>query len=171
VERVRTQREREAIGAVLLSLPEPVRARLEGVHFVSEVPPRMLGLHSFHAASFGRSYDTTSHAVWECHQIDTLAPADRRSTVVLLDGDVFDPLVVLHELGHALDERLGFPSDRLAMKPLDSYAATHRTEAFATAFQSWAVPAGPDKKFFHTRDVLRAHDPATAAFFDGLAIP
>lgn len=174
MDRVRSYAEREAIGVVVRKLPPAIRRRLDGVQVVSEIPPGYLGLHDFRSTNDGHSYDRTSHVAWEMHQ--PLAASDRRTTIVLLDGDAFDPLVVLHELGHALDERLGFASfnpstggARLPMRPLNSYAAQNPSEAFATAFQSWAT-RDPTQRFgFHDHEELRATDPALAALFDRIA--
>lgn len=175
MDRVRTFAERGAISAVVARLPAAIQRRLDGVHFVSNLSPRFLGLHRYEETTDERFYDTTSHVAWEVHQ-SGLRRAERRTTVVLQDGNAFDPLIVLHELGHALDERLGFVSvrpdtwtPRLRIRPLDSYAASAPWEAFATGFQSWATHEPTRSGFFHDAETLRRVDPALASFFDQLA--
>ena len=49
-----------------------------------------------------------------------------------------EPLwVIIHELGHVLDEVLGL--DHTA-QPVTEYATTNRGEAFAEAFTAWIKP-------------------------------
>lgn len=93
-----------------------------------------------------------------------LSALRRRTTVVLLDGDERDHRTILHELGHVLDDRIGF--QRPDFTALDSYAATNQWEAFATAFQSWATPVGPDDCYYHNRQRVLRDAPEAAAFFN-----
>jgi hypothetical protein len=166
MERVRTQREREAIGAVWNNLPKSILDRLGGVGIISNIPAWYIGLHPYRDTTDGRSYDNTSHVVFEVHQ--ELPRSQRQSTIMLLDNDAFDPLVILHEIGHALDERLGLVSFDLSMRPLTNYAKTNCLEAFATGFQAWLTHEPTGRISYPTNDYLRAHDPELAHFFDTL---
>jgi len=165
--RFRRREDAEAIARVLAELPEPIRARLEAVRYVTDHDPAFLGLHSERAGDDGRAYRSTSHCVWP-HNLLHRPASDRRTTIVLQRGEAHDREIVLHELGHALDAALGWYRDPIV--PLDAYAARNRREAFATAFQSWATTTPADAwRFFHDRELLRCRDPRTAALFERLA--
>jgi hypothetical protein len=70
---------------------------------------------------------------------------------------------VIHELGHALDEVLGY--EWLA-KPVSKYARVDPFEAFAEAFTAWVgLPS-----YQTQRDRLYRIDRDTAAFFDAIAL-
>lgn len=171
--RYRRRCEVEAVASVMESLPAPIRSRLNGVGVITEYSPLFLGLHDYETGASGFDCATWTHCAFTVHQ-KGLPRADREPTIVLLGGHCHNPLIVLHELGHALDEKLGFPSDRLPMVPLDDYAATTQYEAFATGFCAWltttemweTLPYG--RSNFHPESELRVRDPAFAAFFDNL---
>lgn len=153
-------------GRTFNALPAGIRRVIGAVDLVLAADPIWIGLHAHAYSGDGRSLSRTSHVTYELHQIHL--PNHRRvTTIVLNDGDWDEPLIILHELGHVLDSRLGFTRPEIV--PLDSYAATNRGEAFATAFQSWAIEHGENHTYYHTRDQLRAVDPAACAFFDSLA--
>jgi hypothetical protein len=156
----------ESIGRTLTELPRGIRRRLGNVPIVIGCDPAWIGLHEWRDAGFGRSYANTSHVAYEFHQ-SHLSAYLRETTVILNDGDETDKLVILHELGHVLDCRLGFAVGDVV--PLDDYAAGNRYEAFATAFQSWATICGEDRPYYHTRETLMSVDPATCAMLDSLA--
>lgn len=99
------------------------------------------GLEQSWLASDGRNGNVTSHYSYadRGHEI---------SQVFLYEEDLFgrfysEPSVfstTLHEIGHAVDHRLGWPSERLRMgEPLDSYAATSPQEQFAQAFGAMVI--------------------------------
>jgi hypothetical protein len=60
----------------------------------------------------------------------------------------------VHELGHVLDESLGFT---VAAEPVTWYTRDNRAEAFAKAFASWLIPGYADRP-----------DPAVGDLFDVL---
>lgn len=93
-----------------------------------------VGLHDFKEATYSRSYREIAHCVYPFHQ--EIVPKNRRHTTVVLTGDE-EPEVVVHELGHVLDESLGFSIDS---RPVSWYAGTNRAESFAEAFTSWCIP-------------------------------
>lgn len=168
MDRVRRQEEREGIAWGLSYIPRAIRTQVQGLHFVCELTESYLGLTDRGPLISGRDLNRESHVCWDFAQY--LRPAaDRVSTIFLLEGDWQYPSVVLHEVGHIIDQRLGFPSMRRNFVPLDDYAATHPLEAFATAFQSWCIIEGPNVAYYHNREFLLEKDPATALWFSALA--
>lgn len=166
--RIRCHREAEAIYHALSLIPPRIRERLQGVDFVTGYDPAFLGLHFYHETEDGRSYTNTSHCVWPCHQLHL--PRDRRrTTIVLIDcWDEHCVDIILHELGHALDEALEF--QRPWVVPLDDYAEKDQFEAFAQAFRAWLNDTRENDGWFrHNREELAMVDPETCAFFNCLA--
>ncbi len=122
----------EAIGYAFELLPIAISKRLNHVHFFTGTDPLYAGLHSYVESNDKRSYRTTAHVVYPCHQ-GILNKQLRNTTVVLPIVEDADPYVIVHELGHCLDEVLGFKHSSI---PVNSYAKTNRLEAFAEAFAS-----------------------------------
>lgn len=123
------------------------------VEFLTGVDPVFAGLHSYSLISDGRSYRETAHCVYPEH---INGPADRRVTTIVLPVLVH-PGNVVHELGHALDRRLGF--NHLAV-PVSKYALTNRREAFAEAFEA--------RLYYYGDQGAANADRATVSLFDSL---
>ena len=117
----------EAIGAALDLLSPAVKQMLMYTHFLTGTDPIYAGLHNYRKTNDGRSYRNTAHVIYPHHASDKR----ERTTVVLPEADDADTYVIIHELGHCLDEILGFEHKAL---PLNNYAKTNRMEAFAEAF-------------------------------------
>lgn len=138
-----------------------IMARLGHVQYVIGVDPVFVGLHSFVDIADGRSYRDTAHCAYPSHLV---GPADRRVTTIVMPshhdrgaGTWAEPHTLIHELGHALHETIGFDHDAT---PVTKYAALNRFEAFAEAFTSWCFPGnGYDWP-----------DEATVALFRSLAV-
>lgn len=154
----------EAVGVALDYLPCRVRGIVETADFLLGADPLFVGLHRYEAASTGRSYRDTAHVSYPFHSLDG------QLTLVMTPHDGPCVNTLLHEFGHVLDARL---CERLgkwppAPRPLGSYAAQDRWEAFACAFHSWCVdPAYAD-------ETLRAwdwggYDAESRTWFDRLA--
>ena len=75
-----------------------------------------------------------------CYPHHMLGPADRRVTTIVLPGTAWGPLLIVHEIGHALHETFDFGPHS---DPVTDYARTNKHEAFAEAFTSWCWP-NPD---------------------------
>jgi hypothetical protein len=127
---------------------------LAHVRFVCGIDPIWAGIHHFEAANNSRSYRNTAHVVYPFH---VLGPRSWRSTAVIMPLPL-EPVYIVHELGHVLDEALGFEHQA---RPVTDYAHTNRNEAFAEAFTS---------RFFWNYDErdLAAQDRATVELLDGL---
>jgi hypothetical protein len=131
VERIRGPDAGEQLSMALDWLPKSVARRLGFVHyFIGD--PVFAGLHEFEIADDGGSYRTSSQYVSESCQTHRPRSA-RRATIVLPHGPG-RTATVIHELGHALDEVLGY--EWLA-KPVSKYARVDPFEAFAEGFTAW----------------------------------
>lgn len=165
MDRARRLDERCALGHVLESLPPKAKVLAEQLEFVIDTSPNFIGLHNYGPTRDGRHYSQTSHACWP-HHINRPAD-DRRPTVILAGKDVFNPLIVLHEIGHGIDALLGTPSYWIDMIPLTGYAKKDCFEAFAVAFQSWlSVDNNGWNHGYSTIDALKEYDPRTLTFFE-----
>ena len=133
---------REAIGEGISTIPPAIMRRLEHVHFLTGVDPVWVGLHSFSKTGDGRGYSGTAHCADACHT------SDRTTTIVLPTLANATRDVVVHELGHALHETLGWGP---TAQPVTAYARTDRFEAFAESFRAWLDRYGDQDAFM--RDV------------------
>jgi hypothetical protein len=150
---------REAIGYAESLIPARVRGLLGEIHYLCGVSPVYVGLHNQPYFSDGRSASDTAHIAWLWFQ--DLPKTDRVSTICLPIPK--QPWVVIHEIGHLLDERTGF---RLWPKPVNRYAETDGYEAFAEAFRAWIMPWSNEDYPFDF-DVFH-NDRQTLAFFENL---
>lgn len=121
----------ELISWVYELLPSRIAEKLKYTHFLTGTDPVYVGLHSYIDDGDGFSYRTCCHVAYDYHQ-EGLSKALRRTTIVL--PYLTTPCVLVHELGHVLDEILGF---RFTFRPVTEYAKANRYESFAESFVSW----------------------------------
>ena len=137
---------REAIGAAYALLRPRLSDRLQHVHFFTGSDPWRAGLHEgspeVRAFADGTSYSYAEMAfcMYPHHQRHLSASA-RRTTIVLPPTFFRDygwcaAETVIHELGHALHEVIGW--DWVA-EPVTAYAHENNHEAFAEAFAAWVT--------------------------------
>lgn len=143
-----------AIGEAFNRLPGRLTELLGHVRFVCGVDPLFAGLHSIENTDDGRSYRGTAHC---CYPFHLIGPADRRVTTIVMPTAP-DPSTVVHELGHALHEVVGFSYQAA---PVTKYAKTNRYEAFAEALVAWT-------HWYGERDAAES-DIRTLALFEELA--
>ena len=129
MDRAPDYRWREPIGAAIRIIGPRMMERIGPVRFLC-ADPVFTGLHSYGDTTDGRSYRDTAHC---CYAEHINRPAVERLTTIVLPTPP-DPATVVHELGHALDARLGFVHDAA---PVTHYATANRCEAFAEAFVAW----------------------------------
>jgi hypothetical protein len=109
-------------------LSYPLVHRLQYIHFLTGTDPIYAGLHRCEPIGDDkRSYRNTAHVSYPWNAINKRG----QTTVVLPLLTDADPYTIIHELGHCLDEVLGFEHEAL---PINDYAKTNRLEAFAEAF-------------------------------------
>ena len=120
----------ELISYAFSILPKGIVHRIDYTHFLTGVDPIYVGLFDDGKTKDGRSYHNTACVAYPYHQkIDK----SLRHTTIILPNLI--PLAhVIHELGHVLDESLGFIH---IAEPVTEYAKTNRMEAFAEAFTYW----------------------------------
>ena len=160
MERIQGHDAGEQLSMALDWLPEPIATRLGFVHFFIG-DPVFAGLHQVELAHDGGSFRTCAQYVSECLQRHRPRSA-RRATIVLPFGPG-NRATVVHELGHALDEVLGY--EWLA-KPVSDYGRVDECEAFAEAFTAWVgLPS-----YQPERDRLYRIDRETASFFDAITL-
>jgi hypothetical protein len=160
VERIQGPDAGELFSIALDWLPHSVATRLGFVHFFVG-DPVFAGLHELEVAEDGGSYRNVAQYVSESCQRHRPRAA-RRPTIVLPDGPG-QVTTVIHELGHALDDVLGY---EWTAKPVSDYARADGYESFAEAFTAWVgLPA-----YQAQRDRLYRIDRDSAAFFDAIAL-
>jgi hypothetical protein len=117
MERHRHRADAERVQAVRATMPQQLQDRLCGVQVVTGFDPAYIGLHYYHDTGDGRDYNKAAHCTWTVHQRHL--PRDRRiTTVVFPNLSLLEDWVILHEFGHALDERLSF--DRPMIHPINA---------------------------------------------------
>ena len=144
-----------AIDMAREALPQKAWAMVKHIHWFVDCDPIWAGLHRYKATPDGRSYRDLSHFVPVNCQC-AFPRSDRWPTVVLLGEP--NPVVVTHELGHALSDALGYIPH---CAPVSAYAQTNDTEAFAEALVAYIY-------WTPGEDILR-EDAATMRLFDEMA--
>jgi hypothetical protein len=140
MERIVSWQYAEAIGEAMGIIGPTFERRLCHVHFLTGVDPIYAGLHNYRETPDDlRSYRCTAHVAYPWHCLDT----EKRTTVVLPTLGAANLRTVIHELGHCLDEVLGFSH---TAKAINEYAATNREEAFAEAFSAFFLWLTPEEE-------------------------
>jgi hypothetical protein len=117
----------EAIRYSLNLLPCWLKKRLQSVQFFTGTDPLFAGLHNYKDTKDSRSYRNTAHV---CYPWNAINPKEQTTIVLPTPADA-KPYVIIHEIGHCVDEVLGFQYDAL---PINDYAKSNRYEAFAESF-------------------------------------
>lgn len=139
----------ELIGRAFGVIPAAISDRLRDVEFLTGTDPVFAGLHRYETTLDGRAYRKTAHTSHRHHSLD--------GTTTIVLPVLESTFVVVHELGHALDELLGY---RHVAKPVTAYGRTNRQEAFAESFCAWLYWYG-DQDVFHA-------DLPTVSLFESL---
>lgn len=139
----------ESISAALAVVPSRLHRYLQ-CDFFCGADPVFAGLHTYTVTDFGNAYSSVPHTVYVHNQAHLTA--SHRVTTIVLPG-VYIPGWIIHELGHVLHERVGWP----LTSPVTAYGHSNGYEAFAEAFTSWLVPGWggrPDDAFLTLMDSL-----------------
>ena len=155
VNRLAGGRHADVINHARRLLPGRLAERLADVHYLTGVDPVFVGLHTDAAHANGGAYADVDHYVRTDHQV--ALPRARRAPTIVLPGRHCSVDIVIHELGHALDDILGH---RHFADPVSAYAKSSWGEAFAEAFTSW---------LYHGYGYASRPDAATCALFRTLA--
>ncbi len=150
MERICASFNNEAVQFAHASIPESILNHLHFDYLIG-CDPIWSGLFKYEETKDGRSYHTLTCVAYPYHQS---LPKDKQKTTIVLPKRI-GPVSIIHEIGHVLDEFLGFEHEAL---PVTSYAKTNKSEAFAEAFAGWLIKG-------YSR--LRV-DPKTIALFEAL---
>lgn len=132
--RVRTQRQAEAIAAALDYIPDRLLPLTGCDIFCAD--PWFAGVHDLREADNGETVELRAHAVNESITRD-------RRRVICIPEEV-EVVTVLHEMAHIIDYTLW---DRTGgrhlprMEPINAYAENYYGEAFAESFVQWLYGA------------------------------
>jgi len=142
IERILDYSYSELISVSFDLLPSGIANKLSGTHFFTGTDPVFAGLFDYSETSDGRSYQDVWCVAYPEH-LTMLSKIRRQTTVIMPALNKGRPLwtlpmIVIHELGHILDEILGFSH---IAEPITEYAKVDRAEAFAEAFTVWLNPA------------------------------
>ena len=152
--RIPNQRYADVVGRALY-VTRRFEHLLGHVQWVTGVDPVWAGFHHYEEASLGRSYRNMAHC---CYPWNLDRPADQRVTTIMVpERQPPHPAILVHELGHALDQVLGFSHTAV---PVSEYAKRNRYEAFAEAFTAHFY-------WYEDQDAAQG-DLATVALFEGL---
>ena len=110
-------------------IPKTILSRLHFDYFIG-CDPVYAGLFNDEKTKDGRSYHITACVAYPYHQ---LVSKNLRKTTIVIPTSL-PPVNIVHEIGHVLDEYLGFNHDAV---PVTEYAKVDRAEAFAEAFTAW----------------------------------
>ena len=155
MERLVDYRYSEGISYAFNLLPIAIADKLRYTHFLTGTDPIYAGLHNHIDINDKRSYRNTAHVSYPWNSLNKRG----QTTVVLPLLDDASPYIVIHELGHCLDEILGFEHTAL---PINEYAKTNRLEAFAEAFAAQYFWLGKEAE-----DIFQS-DKATQYLFEQL---
>lgn len=164
MERVVESKFPELISASFDILPLGIANRLRYTHFFTGVDPVYAGLFDFHKSKDGRSYRNIWCVAYPEHLMKVYKKF-RQTTIIMPEFDRgypiwVLPMIMIHELGHVLDEILGFTH---IAEPVTEYAIVDRREAFSEAFTSWLNPG-----YNCYYNVVRSVDEETLSLFQRL---
>jgi len=159
MERIANQQYAELIAYAISAIPIKIMELIKPVHFLAGIDPFYVGLEiGDEIAEDGRLYKETMHYVpIECQL--HLPKYLRYPTIVMPLPDEA-PGDIVHELGHALDDKTMWYTYQTSIIPVTEYAKTDHYEAFAEAFGAW---------LFYDYGNDREVDEETLALFERLA--
>lgn len=160
MERIVNQRYAELIAYAISAVPDEIMEIIKPVHFFTGTDPCFAGLEleSDFDISDGCSWKNTMHYIpIECQL--HLPKSLRCPTIVMPIFDDF-PGDIVHELGHALDDKTMWYEYQTSIVPVTEYAKTCFEEAFAEAFGAWLF-----SDYGNDREI----DEETLALFERLA--
>ena len=161
MERIVDYKYSELISAGFDLLPSGIANRLKYTHFFTGTSPIYAGLFDYDKSKDGRSFHKT-WCVANSYHLGRLPKKLRQTTIIMPEFHKEYPLgvlpmILIHELGHVLDEILGYSH---MAEPVSKYAGVNRREAFAEAFTSWLNP-GYEQYY----DLIREVDEGTLNLF------
>jgi hypothetical protein len=137
MERIVDQQYAELIGEAISAIPYKIMEIIKPVHFFTGTDPFYAGLEVGDDLDIpnGRSWKTTMHYLPIACQLHL--PRSYRCPTIVMPLFPEAPGDVVHELGHALDDRTMWYQFQAHIIPVTEYAKTNGEEAFAEAFATW----------------------------------
>jgi cobalamin biosynthesis Mg chelatase CobN len=136
MERIVNQQYAELIAFAISAVPPKIMEIIRPVHFFTGTDPHYAGLNiSDEKTEDGRLYKETMHFIPEECQLHL--PKSYRCPTIVMPIFPETPGDVVHELGHALDDKTMWYQYVTDITPVTEYAKTCHEEAFAEAFASW----------------------------------
>lgn len=120
----------ESLSVALGVVPAFLRQRIQPRLFTTD--PVWAGISNYEDIEDGRSYRNTMHVLYPCHY---------GGPTIIVAPEPEPPVILLHELGHVVDEQLGFAIEAPTTTP---YSQTNCREAFAEAFTLWLISRLPE---------------------------
>jgi hypothetical protein len=145
-----------AIQKAHLVVPPLILTRLNFDYFIG-CDPIFAGLFNYEITEDGRSYRDVACVAYPFHQN---LPKNRQKTTIVIPKKIHW-IYLLHEIGHVLDEWLGF---NFVAEPITEYAKNNQGEAFAEAFTAWLIPRYAKKNLGTELGI----DPRALSLFESL---
>ena len=130
MERITTYQNNNAIQRAHSCIPDSILNRLHFDYFTN-TDPIYAGLFTGEDTGDGRSYRNCACVMYPYH---FNCSSQNKTTIVI--PEIIPWQYVVHEIGHVLDEYLGFSVNAV---PVSKYARRNRQEAFAEAFTAWLI--------------------------------
>lgn len=158
MERIINQQYAELIAKAINCVPDKIMEIIRPMHFFTGTDPFYAGLETgSEKTNDGRSYKNTMHYLpVECQ---LHLPKYLRCPTIVMPIFPEKPGDIVHELGHALDEKTMWYQFETVIAPVTEYAKTDQCEAFAEAFGTWLF-----LDYGNTREI----DVETIALFERL---
>lgn len=166
MERITSYGYTELIQAGFDLIPQAIADRLKHIHFFTGTDPLWAGLFDWEDSDDNRSF----RDIWcscEPSSLNKLSRYLQAPTIIMpilqMRGYPYRllPPLVVHELGHQLDDILG---NQFLVAPVTRYATRSRSEAFAEAFTYWLFP-----EYGRYYNIIDRLDDKTMALFTQLA--
>jgi hypothetical protein len=136
MERIINQQYAELIAEAISAVPDEIMDIIRPVHFFTGTDPFYAGLEvGDERTEDGRLCKETLHYLPTGCQLHL--PKYLRCPTIVMPIPFEKPGDIVHELGHALDEKTMWYQYETDIIPVTAYAKTDWAEAFAEAFGAW----------------------------------
>ncbi len=136
MERIVNQQYAELITEAISAIPDKIMDIIRPIHFLTGTDPFYAGLEiGDEKCEDGRLWKETLH--YTPAECQLHLPKSLRCPTIVIPTPFEKLGDVVHELGHALDNRTLWYQHETDIIPVSEYAETDQCEAFAEAFGTW----------------------------------